>query len=584
MEHNLFKPKNFNEGKHGVVGNCNGIPMDVRYKEETPMFAKKIVSLLDNVHTIEDAPFILDYGCGVGRIAKEILKDNLLIIVGVDASKEMRDFATKDIDNSDFTAAAPTDLNTPKMFDVAYLVYVLQHIPAIEIREALQRIYFSLKDDGFLFYCSSDYRMAIRFDNGGFADDRFLGVNLQEELSRYFDLVGPAFTDEELASNKVVRKMVTGEGGGLAHPALIYKKKKISGPLFNATPSEKGEYKDMGGSKLVASGPSNEGKTPQKLVLVQKQSPGDILLATIALRDLHQSYPGVYITDMRTPANDLFANNPYITPIKGPADEELIIARLKGDPEHPPITRDGITYCNLHYPNVHESGVSGQHFSDGETQFLHKQLGLVLKRTGLRPEVYLDFNEQNWPSPVVSKKGFEGKYWVLNAGAKQDFPLKQYPYFQEVVNLLSKEGITCAQIGQASHLHKALKGTVDMIGQTTLRELIRVIYHAEGVITCVSLPMHLAAAMGKPCVVVAGGREGTRWELYPDHRFLYVNGALPCCSYDGCWKSKLSECLNVTDNNIPLCMKMIKPQMVSDSVLMYYEGGILQRESEVAYV
>ena len=30
MEHNLFKPQDFNQGKHAVVGDCNGIPMEER--------------------------------------------------------------------------------------------------------------------------------------------------------------------------------------------------------------------------------------------------------------------------------------------------------------------------------------------------------------------------------------------------------------------------------------------------------------------------------------------------------------------------------------------------------------------------
>ncbi len=597
MDHNLFKPQNLEAGKHGVVGNCNGIPMDVRYREETPMFAKKISSLLKDLITGNYR--ILDYGCGVGRIAKEILLENRpdISIIGVDASAEMRKLAEENIpDDKKFMAVTPQEIyqsvGGEGYFDLAYLVYVLQHIPAIEIREALQRIHYHLKDNGILLYASSDYRMAIRFDGKGFFDDRFLGVNLQEELSRLFDLVGPAFSDEELANNSVVRKMVTGEGGGLAHPALIFKKKKITGPLFNTTLSniiqhhttlhgEKSvevssncskankEYKNTFLDPII---PTKE--NPLKLILIQKQSPGDIMMATVALRDLHKTYPGEYITDMRTPCNEIFKNNPYVTSMPGGGDKEPeIIEALKANDKHPPIKYDAFVYCNLHYPMIHESGVLGPHFADGMPKFLADQLGRPIKRHGLRPELYLDQNEQNWPSPALVKGGYEGKYWVINAGSKSDFPLKQYPHYQEVVKILAKE-IKFIQVGVATHNHPKLEGVINFIGKTNMRELMRLIYKAEGLLTCVSVPMHIAAAFKKPCVVIAGGREGTRWELYPDHRFLYTNGALECCRYDGCWKNKIEDCSH-NENGIALCMKLIEPEEIARAIRMYYKGGVL---------
>ena len=88
MKHKLFKPQTLEEGKHGVVGDCNGIPMEVRYREETPMFARKILLYY------KDNCSILDYGCGVGRIAKEILSYDIegcariVGVIGVDPSEE----------------------------------------------------------------------------------------------------------------------------------------------------------------------------------------------------------------------------------------------------------------------------------------------------------------------------------------------------------------------------------------------------------------------------------------------------------------------------------------------------------------
>jgi ADP-heptose:LPS heptosyltransferase len=194
------------------------------------------------------------------------------------------------------------------------------------------------------------------------------------------------------------------------------------------------------------------------------------------------------------------------------------------------------------------------------------------------PEIYLSQEEKDWLSPVMIKKGHSERYWVINAGSKSDFPLKQYHRYQEVVNKLKDLDIAVVQCGVKSHSHKPLEGVIDMVGETpSVRELMRTIYHAEGLITCVSLPMHIAAAFRKPCVVVAGAREGTRWELYPDQRFLYVNGTLPCAPSDGCWRSKIEECNNKV-SGVPRCLDMITPEEIVRAAELYYLGGMLRKE------
>lgn len=571
-DHNLFKPNNLEEGKHAVVGDCNGFTMQQRWDAETPAFAEKILCFARRESEI------LDYGCGVGRLAKEILKQNQSVFVtGTDASAKMMEEAEKYVGNVNFNTKAPKDLN--QKFDIAYLIYVLQHVPAIEIREILSRIHYHLKDDGIFIYCSSDYRMAIRYDGQGFFDDRFLGVDLQAEVARFFDIQKPLFDKDELANNPILCKMITGDSGGLAHPAFICKKRKIEGPLFNAKESESSPA--LRPQTWAKDSATNNAEGPKKLLLLNRLAPGDILVMTNAIRDLHRAHPGKYLTDVRTPCPQIFENNPYITKLEydegdyGRINSQF--SKLEGinsSDKHLDQTRD-ILVVDMHYPMIHSSGLCGWHFSYGHRDWLEQILGAKISQTDIRPEIYLSQAEQDWPSPAIIKGGYEGKYWIINAGSKSDYTLKQYPYFQEVVDLL-KDKIKFVQIGESTHNHKPLKGIVNMIGQTAnMRELFRLIYKAEGVLTCVSLPMHIAAAFRKPCVVVAGAREGTRWELYPNHQFLYVNGCLPCAAYDGCWRSKDKECNNKKEG-IPLCMKLIRPEDVARSIERYYDGGMLE--------
>jgi predicted O-methyltransferase YrrM len=91
--------------------------------------------------------------------------------------------------------------------------------------------------------------------------------------------------------------------------------------------------------------------------------------------------------------------------------------------------------------------------------------------------------------------------------------------------------------------------------------------------------MVIMAALSKPCVVLSGAREGVRWQLNPDHRFLYMNGAMKCATYDGCWKSKLEECVFKSPAGQPMCMELIRPEDVARAVELYYLGGRLKLES-----
>jgi ADP-heptose:LPS heptosyltransferase len=139
---------------------------------------------------------------------------------------------------------------------------------------------------------------------------------------------------------------------------------------------------------------------------------------------------------------------------------------------------------------------------------------------------------------------------------------------------------------------------LNLIGKTDIRQFIRLIYHADGVVCPVTFAMHLAAAVetrpGRPknraCVVIAGGREPPHWEAYPHHQFLSTNGALSCCDNGGCWKSRcqLIGDGDAKDSNlceqpvqiapdlrIPKCLDMITAADVIRRIELYYEGGAL---------
>ena len=288
------------------------------------------------------------------------------------------------------------------------------------------------------------------------------------------------------------------------------------------------------------------------LLLRQWQAPGDLIVLTVALRDLHLSYPDQFRTQVISCYPEVFYKNPYQSKLS--YDEP---------------------WLNLWYKKWREIGINtGAHFSDAFIQELNEQLQLNIQKTSIWPELYLDDDEKD--PKVLQRFGIEQPYWVINAGIKVDYPIKQYPpfYWQKAINYLNQEqnkfGMPLVQAGHSHDMHPQLEGVTNLVGKTNnIRDYFTLMYHAEGSMGHVSLHMHVAAAFRKPCVVVAGGREGLRWEVYPGHQFLHVTGLLPCAGLAGCWISVPRDCLDLR-HGIPQCYRMIRPEDVCGAVLKYY--------------
>jgi len=217
-----FIVNTLDQAMDSVVGDCNGWLSKDRFELETPIFAKAISFYLPSESSV-----VLDYGCGMGRIAKEMLKQNKQIsVIGLDASIGELTQAKAYVSDERFQCILPEELNEP--VDLIYCIYVLQHVPAIELRHAIERMHYYLKPGGKLVYCSSDYRLAINTNNN-FTNDSGLGVNVRYEVERLFDEIGDLFNLNE--QPKIIRDIVSAEGcdtkGSIPHPAKVYVRKTI---------------------------------------------------------------------------------------------------------------------------------------------------------------------------------------------------------------------------------------------------------------------------------------------------------------------------------------------------------------------
>ena len=209
---------------------------------------------------------------------------------------------------------------------------------------------------------------------------------------------------------------------------------------------------------------------------------------------------------------------------------------------------DSFAHIHLHYETPRMRGFDNAryHFSYAFHEDLKRQLNISIPFTKAVGDIYLSDKERTPIAPYTLKP-----ILLINDGHKADIPVKQWPIhkFQAVVDAL-KDDYDIFLIGntKGGAIHTNLDGAYNAVDRFTEREYIRLMYQADAVLTGVSFPMHLCAALNdkdvkhRKCVVLAGGREDVYWEKYKDQVYLDRVGKLPCCVGHGCWKKLLPGC------------------------------------------
>lgn len=320
------------------------------------------------------------------------------------------------------------------------------------------------------------------------------------------------------------------------------------------------------------------GEEPTPLLVSQSLSPGDAVVLTGAVRELVEQHPGKFVVAVSTPAQEIWDGNPYVvTPSALPRPYTTVVAK----------------YDTGAWASVNTSNQRPAHMLVAMCESLSLTLGLPpLRPRAFRGEVRLLPVEKHWISQPA-EHGCE-RFVVLNAGGKSDYTTKLWPteYFQRVVDHFDG-AVRFVQVGALEHDHPKLRGVVDLVGKTTHRQLVRLMWHADAVVTGISYAMHLAAAVEenprlgfrRPAFVLGGGFESPHWEAYPGHQFYSAVGSLPCCRTGGCWKARVvplgdgqksddSLCVNHTPDRAgrewPACQWSISPETVIEGLERYF--------------
>lgn len=141
------------------------------------------------LEAIRPAPddVLLDFGCGIGRLAKELIGHTGCRVVGVDISAAMRQHAIEYVGSDRFSAMSSDEFaqlaaKGNRVFSGAYSIIVLQHVlqPQIELR----RIAATCKADAPFFVYNAVGRCVP--SNKGWVND---GQDVGRLTSDIFDFV-----------------------------------------------------------------------------------------------------------------------------------------------------------------------------------------------------------------------------------------------------------------------------------------------------------------------------------------------------------------------------------------------------------
>lgn len=183
----VFRPEVFEVGsldqaKGIIVTPERGTSTEERWTKETGFLLHDIPKFLP----ITADSWVLDYGCGIGRISKGLIERFGCHVVGVDASKSMRLMAPEYVLSERFVVWSPEvlDAMVAKGFraNFAICLWVIQHV--LKPDEDIARIKSGLSENGLLYSLNQNVR-CVPTDRG-WAND---GYDVRAGLCRALEEV-----------------------------------------------------------------------------------------------------------------------------------------------------------------------------------------------------------------------------------------------------------------------------------------------------------------------------------------------------------------------------------------------------------
>lgn len=151
-----------------IVTPEGGLSTEHRWEHETPYVA----GLIGEQLALQPGELVLDYGCGIGRIARALIERFDVRILGVDISQAMRGLAPAYVASPNFSVVSGEMLRrlveAGLKADAAIAVWVLQH--CVRPQEDIALIREALRGGGRLFVLNNCQRVVPTLEIG-WADD-----------------------------------------------------------------------------------------------------------------------------------------------------------------------------------------------------------------------------------------------------------------------------------------------------------------------------------------------------------------------------------------------------------------------------
>ena len=196
MSRHVYRPDAFNarslkQARRIILTPEDDVTSEERWRQETPWVA----NALEHVLQIRPEHTVIDFGCGIGRLAKGLVSGLGCAVLGVDISPTMRAHAALYVRNPQFSALAPEGLarlaGAGLQADSAFAVWVLQH--CMEPKDEIARIRAALKPGGRFAVINSHLRW-IPTQKGWVQDRKNVSAALDDAFERVAEhplAVGP---------------------------------------------------------------------------------------------------------------------------------------------------------------------------------------------------------------------------------------------------------------------------------------------------------------------------------------------------------------------------------------------------------
>src|SRR5262252_276660 len=158
--------ENLDQAAEIILCPTEGLSVKERWEKETPALMEIIKRY------VKPRSLVLDYGCGVGRLAKPLIMQLDCSVIGVDISPNMRGLAASLVESNAFAAISPEVLETVFtghcLFGAAISVWALQH--CLKVHDDIERIRLRLEREASFFICNNRNR-CVPVEGGQWADD-----------------------------------------------------------------------------------------------------------------------------------------------------------------------------------------------------------------------------------------------------------------------------------------------------------------------------------------------------------------------------------------------------------------------------